>query len=62
MKSQVYQNILHENLRPSVCKLKLNRGFVRQQDDDLKHGRKLKRMASPGENTAFGVARSEAPT
>lgn len=37
---------MHENLRASVCQLKLNRGFVRQQDNDLKHRSKSKRMAS----------------
>ena len=37
MNSQVYQDILQENLRPSVRQLKLNRGWVMQQDNDPKH-------------------------
>lgn len=37
MNSQVYQDILQENLRPSVHQLKLNRRWVLQQDNDPKH-------------------------
>ena len=32
--SQVYQDILQENVRLSVCQLKLNRSWVMQQDND----------------------------
>ena len=37
MNSQVYQDILQENVRLSVCQLKLNRSWVMQQDNDPKH-------------------------
>ena len=37
MNSQVYQDILQENVRLSVCKLKLNRSWVMQQDNAPKH-------------------------
>uniref|UniRef100_A0AAR2L9T4 Tc1-like transposase DDE domain-containing protein n=1 Tax=Pygocentrus nattereri TaxID=42514 RepID=A0AAR2L9T4_PYGNA len=37
MNSQVYQDILQENLRPSVLQLKLNRRWVMQQDNNSKH-------------------------
>uniref|UniRef100_A0A8C5R032 Transposase n=1 Tax=Leptobrachium leishanense TaxID=445787 RepID=A0A8C5R032_9ANUR len=37
MNSRVYQDILQENIRPSVRQLKLRRGWVMQQDNDLKH-------------------------
>ncbi|KAK3524035.1 hypothetical protein QTP70_017546 [Hemibagrus guttatus] len=37
MNSAVYQNILKENVRPSVCDLKLKRTWVLQQDNDPKH-------------------------
>jgi hypothetical protein len=35
--SQVYQYILQENLRQSVCQLKLNRSWVMQQENNPKH-------------------------
>ncbi|KAK3548595.1 hypothetical protein QTP70_015114, partial [Hemibagrus guttatus] len=35
--SAVYQKILKENVRPSVCDLKLKRTWVLQQDNDPKH-------------------------
>jgi transposase len=38
--SQVYQDILQENVRLSVCQLKLNKSWVMQQDNDPKHGSK----------------------
>ena len=37
MNSQVYQDILQENVRLSVCQLKLNRSWVTQQDNEPKH-------------------------
>ena len=37
MYSQVYQDILQDNVRLSVLKLKLNRSWVMQQDNDPKH-------------------------
>ncbi|KAK3533217.1 hypothetical protein QTP70_013621 [Hemibagrus guttatus] len=37
MNSPVYQKILKENVRPSVCDLKLKRTWVLQQDNDPKH-------------------------
>ncbi|KAK3511395.1 hypothetical protein QTP70_007230 [Hemibagrus guttatus] len=37
MNSAVYQIILKENVRPSVCDLKLKRTWVLQQDNDPKH-------------------------
>ncbi|KAK3534889.1 hypothetical protein QTP70_001921 [Hemibagrus guttatus] len=37
MNSAVYQKILKENVRPSVCDLKLKRTCVLQQDNDPKH-------------------------
>ncbi|KAK3508507.1 hypothetical protein QTP70_031365 [Hemibagrus guttatus] len=37
MNSAVYQKILKENVRPSVCALKLKRTWVLQQDNDPKH-------------------------
>ena len=40
MNSQVYQDILQGNLRPSVHQLKLNRRWVLQQYNDPKHSSK----------------------
>ncbi|KAI4878606.1 hypothetical protein NFI96_019045, partial [Prochilodus magdalenae] len=37
MNTAVYQKILKENVRPSVCDLKLKRTLVLQQDNDPKH-------------------------
>ncbi len=37
MNSALYQKILKENVRPSVCDLKLKHTWVMQQDNDLKH-------------------------
>ncbi|KAK3550030.1 hypothetical protein QTP86_018655, partial [Hemibagrus guttatus] len=37
MNSAVYQKILKENVRPSVCVLELKRTWVLQQDNDPKH-------------------------
>ena len=37
MNSGLYQQILQENVRVSVCELKLNRRWVMQQDNDPKH-------------------------
>ncbi|KAK3505940.1 hypothetical protein QTP70_003610 [Hemibagrus guttatus] len=37
MNSAVYQKILKENARPSVCDLKLKRTWVLQQDNDPQH-------------------------
>ncbi len=37
MNSAVYQKILKDNVRPSVCDLKLKRTWVLQQDNDPKH-------------------------
>lgn len=37
MNSKIYQDILQENIRPSVHQLKLKRGWVMQQDNDPKH-------------------------
>ncbi len=36
MNSALYQKILKENVRPSVCDLKLKRNWVMQQDNDPK--------------------------
>ncbi|KAK3539696.1 hypothetical protein QTP70_012026 [Hemibagrus guttatus] len=41
MNSAVYQKILKENVRPSVCDLKLKRTWVLQQDNDPKHTSKF---------------------
>ncbi len=40
MNSALYQKILKENVRLSVCDLKLKRTWVKQQDNDPKHTRK----------------------
>ncbi|KAK3562010.1 hypothetical protein QTP86_023463 [Hemibagrus guttatus] len=40
MNSAVYQKILKDNVRPSVCDLKLKRTWVLQQDNDPKHSSK----------------------
>ncbi|KAK3574095.1 hypothetical protein QTP86_002852 [Hemibagrus guttatus] len=40
MNSAIYQKILKENVRTSVCDLKLKRTWVLQQDNDPKHTRK----------------------
>ncbi|KAK3569666.1 hypothetical protein QTP86_002637 [Hemibagrus guttatus] len=40
MNSAVYQKILKENVRPSVCDLNLKQTWVLQQDNDPKHTRK----------------------
>ncbi|KAK3506739.1 hypothetical protein QTP70_021775 [Hemibagrus guttatus] len=40
MNSAVYQKVLKENVRPSVCDLKLKRTWVLQQDNDPKHSSK----------------------
>ena len=37
MNSGLYQKILQENVRASVCELKLNRKWVMQQDNDPNH-------------------------
>ena len=37
MNSAVYQKILKENIRPSVCALKLKHSWILQQDNDPKH-------------------------
>ncbi len=37
MNSALYQKTLKENVRPSVCDLKLKRIWVMQQDNDPKH-------------------------
>ncbi len=37
MNSALYQKILKENVRPSVCDLKLKHTWVMQQDNDRKH-------------------------
>ncbi len=37
MNSALYQNILKENVQPSVCDLKLKHTWVMQQDNDPKH-------------------------
>ena len=37
MNSGLYQQILQENIRVSVCELKLNRRLVMQQDNNPKH-------------------------
>ncbi len=37
MNSALYQNILKENVRPSVCDLKLKHTWVMQQDNEPKH-------------------------
>ncbi len=37
MNSALYQKILKENVRTSVCDLKLKRTWVLQQDNDPKH-------------------------
>uniref|UniRef100_A0A9J8BH47 Transposase n=1 Tax=Cyprinus carpio carpio TaxID=630221 RepID=A0A9J8BH47_CYPCA len=37
MNSALYQKILKENVRPSVCDLKLKRTWIMQQDNDPKH-------------------------
>ncbi len=37
MNSVLYPKILKENVRPSVCDLKLKRTWVMQQDNDPKH-------------------------
>ena len=38
--SQVYQDILLENVRLSVCQLKLNSSWVMHQDNNQKHSSK----------------------
>lgn len=40
MNSALYHTILKENVRPSVCDLKLKHIWVMQQDNDLTHTRK----------------------
>lgn len=35
--SQVYQNILQDNVRVAVCQLMLSRSWVMQPDNDPKH-------------------------
>ncbi len=40
MNSALYQKILKENVRSSVCDLKLKHTWVMQQDKDLKHNSK----------------------
>ncbi len=40
MNSALYQKILKENVRPSVCDLKLKHTWVMQQDNDPKHNSK----------------------
>ncbi len=40
MNSALYQKILKENVRPSVCDLKLKHTWVMQQDNDTKHTNK----------------------
>ena len=42
MNSALYQIILLENVRPTVCELKLKRSWVMQQDNDPKHTIKSK--------------------
>ena len=37
MNNALYQRILQENVRPSVCELKLKSSWVMQQDNDPKH-------------------------
>lgn len=37
MNSALYQKIVKENVRPSVCDLKLKHNWVMQQDNDPKH-------------------------
>ena len=60
MYSQVYQDILHDNVRLSVHQLKRNRSWVMQQENDPKHRSKIIiRMASTEENMPPGVAQSE---
>ncbi len=41
MNSALYQKILKENVRPSVCDLKLKRTWVMQQNNDPKHTSKF---------------------
>ena len=53
MNSQVYQDILQENVRLSVFQLKLNRSWVMQQNNDPKQNRRTE------ENMPSGVAQSE---
>lgn len=35
--SQVYEDILQDNIRVAECQLKLSRSWVKQQDYDPKH-------------------------
>ena len=53
--SQVYQDILLENVWLSVRQLKLNRSWMMQQNNDPKH----RSVSSTEENTPSGVAQSE---
>ncbi len=41
MNSALYQKILEENVRPSVCDLNLKRTWVMQHDNDPKHTSKF---------------------
>ncbi|KAF7647948.1 hypothetical protein LDENG_00164240 [Lucifuga dentata] len=51
MNYQLYQQILQENVRVSVCELKLKTKWVRQQDNDPKHtSRSIKECQSPDLN------------
>lgn len=43
MNSQAYRDVCQENLRPSLHQLKLNRGWVMQQDNNPKHRSKSSR-------------------
>ena len=58
MNSQVFQDILQENVRLSVHQLKLNRSWVMQQDSDAKHRGKSTTVASTEENAHSGVTQS----
>ncbi len=56
--SAVYQTILKENVRLSVCDLKLKRTWVMQQDNDPKHTSKSTSELLK-KNKGFGVAKSK---
>uniref|UniRef100_A0A1A8B4L4 Tc1-like transposase DDE domain-containing protein n=2 Tax=Nothobranchius furzeri TaxID=105023 RepID=A0A1A8B4L4_NOTFU len=54
MTSQMYQDILQDNLWPSVYQLKLSRRWLMQQDNNPTH-----RSKSTTENAPYGVSQSE---
>ena len=54
MNSALYQRILQENVRSSVCELK--RSWVMQQDTDPKHNQVYMKMSKKQHIFSFGMA------